>query len=65
MKTEELDVGQRKVPSGLTIRDSSANFPLKMLKTQQHDNSSKMKIYKCGFCAFQSKELGHVRYVFL
>jgi len=24
---------------------------------------SKLKIYKCGFCSFQSKELGHVRYV--
>lgn len=61
LKTEELDVGQRRVPSGLTVKDNSVNFPLKMLKTQ-HDNSSKMKIYKCGFCAFQSKELGHVRF---
>lgn len=52
--------------------------PLKLLKTQQQqqpqqqqhqqqqpqqDGASKMKIYKCGFCTFQSKELGHVRYV--
>ncbi|KAL5238666.1 hypothetical protein ACI65C_006076 [Semiaphis heraclei] len=24
--------------------------------------TNKMKIYKCGFCTFQSKELGHVRF---
>jgi len=29
-----------------------------------HDGTNKMKIYKCGFCTFQSKELGHVRYVY-
>lgn len=69
MKTDELEAGQRKVPSGLTIRDSPAHpsihSPLKMLKTPPPpaDNGSKMKIYKCGFCTFQSKELGHVRFV--
>lgn len=68
-KTDELEAGQRKVPSGLTVRDNSVNArdnpvntSLKMMKTPQ-DNASKMKIYKCGFCTFQSKELGHVRFV--
>jgi len=62
-----------------TAAASSVQTPLKMLKTpqqqQQHqpqhhqqqspqqDGANKMKIYKCGFCTFQSKELGHVRYV--
>ncbi|XP_025418117.1 zinc finger protein 131-like isoform X3 [Sipha flava] len=68
LDTDELEAGQRKVPSGLTVRDSPAHpsmhSPLKMLKTPppSSDNSSKMKIYKCGFCTFQSKELGHVRF---
>jgi len=29
----------------------------------QQESTHKMKTYKCGFCTFQSKELGHVRYV--
>jgi len=48
--------------------------PLKLLKTQQQPQQQqqqqqpptqqeKMKVYKCGFCTFQSKDLGHVRYV--
>jgi hypothetical protein len=28
----------------------------------QQESTNKMKIYKCGFCTFQSKELGHVRF---
>ncbi|KAF0767546.1 homeobox protein 12-like [Aphis craccivora] len=84
---EQLEQGQRKVPSGLTVGVSptsttapsvtSVQTPLKMLKTQQQhqhqpqhhqqqssqqDGTNKMKIYKCGFCTFQSKELGHVRF---
>uniref|UniRef100_A0A2S2NUC8 C2H2-type domain-containing protein n=1 Tax=Schizaphis graminum TaxID=13262 RepID=A0A2S2NUC8_SCHGA len=84
---EQLEQGQRKVPSGLTVgvsptvttaAASSVQTPLKMLKTQQQqqqhqpqhhqqqspqqDGANKMKIYKCGFCTFQSKELGHVRF---
>jgi hypothetical protein len=63
LKTDELEIGQKKVPSGLTFRDTSVNPPMKMLKTQHpQESSSKMKIYKCGFCTFQSKELGHVRF---
>lgn len=64
LKTDELETGQRKVPSGLTVRDSPVNSPLKMMKTPPPPtDNSKMKIYKCGFCTFQSKELGHVRFV--
>ncbi|XP_025198353.1 zinc finger protein 507-like isoform X2 [Melanaphis sacchari] len=85
---EQLEQGQRKVPSGLTVGISptvttgavvtSVQTPLKLLKTQQQqqqvhqphhqqqppqqDGANKMKIYKCGFCTFQSKELGHVRF---
>ncbi|CAI6372870.1 unnamed protein product [Macrosiphum euphorbiae] len=49
--------------------------PSKLLKTQQQpqqhqqqqqqpptQQESKIKIYKCACCAFQSKELGHVRF---
>ncbi|CAH1726706.1 uncharacterized protein LOC114120276 [Aphis gossypii] len=58
LRTDDLEVGQRKVPSGLTVREpSSSSTPLKT----KHD-PSKMKIYKCGFCTFQSKDLGHVRF---
>lgn len=61
---DDLETSQRKVPSGLTVRDTTVNSPLKMTKTHQPE-TSKMKIYKCGFCTFQSKELGHVRYVLI
>jgi len=65
LKTDELEVGQRKIPSGLTtVRENPpVHTPLKMIKPQ--DSSPKLKIYKCGFCTFQSKELGHVRYVYI
>lgn len=86
---EQLEHGQRKVPSGLTLGVSPSvttaaivtpiQTPLKLLKTQQQqhqpqqqqqqqplpqqqESTNKMKIYKCGFCTFQSKELGHVRF---
>lgn len=94
---EQLEQGQRKVPSGLTVGVSPTvtpaavvtpvQTPLKLLKTQQQqqqhqpqqhqsqqqhhhqqqpppqqESTNKMKIYKCGFCTFQSKELGHVRF---
>ncbi|VVC34591.1 Zinc finger C2H2-type [Cinara cedri] len=67
LKTDDLEVGQRKVPSGLTTvrENNTVHPPIKMLKTVApvvDNNASKMKIYKCGFCAFQSKELGHVRF---
>jgi len=29
----------------------------------QQERANKIKIHKCGFCTFQSKELGNVRYV--
>jgi len=62
LKTDELEVGQRKVPSGLTtVRENPvSSTPLKMIKNPE--STSKLKIYKCGFCTFQSKELGHVRF---
>ncbi|XP_060857364.1 probable inactive protein kinase DDB_G0270444 [Metopolophium dirhodum] len=90
---DQLEQGQRKVSSGLTIGVSSTvttaalvmpvQTPLKLLKTQQQpqqqqqqqpqqqqqqqpptqqENTNKMKVYKCGFCTFQSKDLGHVRF---
>lgn len=63
VRKDDLETSQKRVPSGLTVRDNSANSSLKMSKAHQQE-TSKMKIYKCGFCTFQSKELGHVRYVF-
>ncbi|CAI6354425.1 unnamed protein product [Macrosiphum euphorbiae] len=90
---EQLEQGQRKVPSGLTVGVSPTvttaavvtpvQTPIKLIKTQQQqqqqqqhqpqqqqqqppptqqESANKMKIYKCGFCTFQSKELGHVRF---
>jgi len=29
----------------------------------QQESANKMKLHKCGFCMYTSKELGHVRYV--
>lgn len=75
LKSDDLEVGQRKVPSGLTVRESpTVHPPLKMTKPTPPESSNtsnsgppstKMKIYKCGFCTFQSKELGHVRYILI
>jgi len=68
LKTEEqLEAGPKKTSSSSTARDN-VNTPLKMLKppqTPSSDSSAKLKIYKCGFCTFQSKELGHVRLAYL
>ncbi|KAL4088560.1 hypothetical protein QTP88_023652 [Uroleucon formosanum] len=66
LRTDDLEVSQRRVPSGLTVREPSTssggsnasnNAPAK-----PKQDASKIKIYKCGFCPFQSKDLGHVRF---
>lgn len=72
LKTEEQpDASQKKVSSsssGTALKDNiPVNSTLKILKPQQQptsttESASKVKIYKCGFCTFQSKELGHVRF---
>jgi len=49
---------QKKLNNEMGSREIQIQQPIKWLKAK---NSS--KIYKCGFCAYQSKELNNVRYV--
>ncbi|XP_060872189.1 serine/threonine-protein kinase pakD-like [Metopolophium dirhodum] len=62
LRTDELEIGQRRVPSGLTVREPSTSAGGSNTPLRSRQDASKIKIYKCGFCPFQSKDLGHVRF---
>ncbi|KAL4083479.1 hypothetical protein QTP88_028795 [Uroleucon formosanum] len=62
LKTQQLQQQQQPQQQEQPPQQEQPQQQLQQQQPTQQEIANRMKLYKCGFCIFQSKNLGHVRF---